>query len=339
MLRAMTLGVLTAVAVHGSATAQSDEPYVDDRSAPQALVRSLYNAINRKEFSRAWSYFSVAPAVDLQSYAAGYADTAAVEVQTGSPAATTADGATVYTLPVVIKAFGADGRQQAFSGCYTIRFADPSGVEDFQPPAIVGGALAPANSAADLPSSCPGGPDLPPQDALLERAQARFDAAHRATCQGDPTMAPERHDIRFRYEYDTDAEPERVVSLFRFFCGRGAYNESFVYYFADELGDLRQLAFAEPELDIRYVDEGDTSQLDSMRIIGFTSSDRLINSEYDPQTRTIGSWSKWRGLGDASSIGKWMFRNGDFTLVRYDVDPTYDGEIEHTTVLDYDTGP
>jgi hypothetical protein len=65
----------------------------------------------------------------------------------------------------------------------------------------------------------------------------------------------------------------------------------------------------------------------------------LVNSFYDPDSRTLTSWSKWRGVGDASATGKWLFRDGEFTLVRYDVDASYDGEINEQTVLDYATGP
>ena len=32
-------------------------PYLDNRTDSVALVRSLYNAINRKEYARAWSYY------------------------------------------------------------------------------------------------------------------------------------------------------------------------------------------------------------------------------------------------------------------------------------------
>jgi hypothetical protein len=34
-----------------------------------------------------------------------------------------------------------------------------------------------------------------------------------------------------------------------------------------------------------------------------------------------------------------MFRNGAFTLVIYDVDASYDGEVDPQPVIDYQTGP
>ena len=36
--------------------AQAD--YMDDRSTPVSLIGSLYNAIDRHEYLRAWSYFA-----------------------------------------------------------------------------------------------------------------------------------------------------------------------------------------------------------------------------------------------------------------------------------------
>ncbi|MGO4843166.1 DUF1176 domain-containing protein, partial [Rhizobiaceae sp. 2RAB30] len=51
------------------------------------------------------------------------------------------------------------------------------------------------------------------------------------------------------------------------------------------------------------------------------------------------SHAKWRGVGDASSTGTYIFREGTFTLVKYDVDASYDGEINPETVLDFNSGP
>ncbi|TIS77743.1 MAG: DUF1176 domain-containing protein, partial [Mesorhizobium sp.] len=41
----------------------------------------------------------------------------------------------------------------------------------------------------------------------------------------------------------------------------------------------------------------------------------------------------------ASSTGTYLFRHGNFSLVQYDVDASYDGEINPETVLDYNTPP
>jgi hypothetical protein len=40
-------------------------------------------------------------------------------------------------------------------------------------------------------------------------------------------------------------------------------------------------------------------------------------------------------VGDASSRGTWVFADGGFRLIRYEVDASYDGEINPQTIVDY----
>jgi hypothetical protein len=331
---------LASLAAALPAIAQQEDPYLADRSTPQALVKSLYNAINRKEFARAYSYFAVPPSPSLDAYAKGYADTEGVTLVVGTPASEGAAGSTFYSLPVAISSVGAN--EQIFAGCYTMRLANPQiQGEPYQPLSIEKGTLSAASGPIDsaLPASCGDGPPLPPQNALLERARAKFLATRLDSCQPEEGDEPQVHDISFRYTSDTDDEPEREATLIRIFCSRGAYNEIHVYYLANDIGDLRELHFATPELDIHYEDGDSDKKVENINVVGFTTADGLVNSEYDPDSKSIGSWSKWRGIGDASSIGKWIFRNGDFALVKFEVDASYDGEVEHQTVVDYDTGP
>ncbi|TIU37137.1 MAG: DUF1176 domain-containing protein, partial [Mesorhizobium sp.] len=80
-------------------------------------------------------------------------------------------------------------------------------------------------------------------------------------------------------------------------------------------------------------------KVESIHIIGFKTSGWATNSDYDENTKTITTSAKWRGVGDASSSGTYLFRNGDFSLVQYDVDASYDGEINPQTIIDYNTAP
>lgn len=315
-------------------------PYLDDRSTPQALVKSLYNAINRREYARAYGYFSNPPAPTLDAYAEGYADTEGVTLIVGTPAEEGAAGSTFFSLPVAISAFGAN--EQVFAGCYTLRLANPQIQGDpYKPLSIEKGSLSPVSGPIEtaLPTSCPEGPPLPAQNAALERAKAKFSASRLDSCQIEEGNDPQAWDISYHYTSDSEDEPARKATLIRFYCSRGAYNEVHVYYLADDIGELRELHFAAPELDIHYEGNDSDAKVESINVIGFNTEDALVNSEFDPATNTIGSWSKWRGIGDASSIGKWIFRNGDFALVKFEVDASYDGEIEHQTVVDYDTPP
>ena len=117
-----------------------------------------------------------------------------------------------------------------------------------------------------------------------------------------------------------------------------AYNEDAVYYLQDETGGLRQLQFATPELDIHYAGDGQ-EEVEAVNVVGFRASDRLANSHYDEATMTIRSLARWRGVGDSFEAGTWLFRNGDFALIRYEVDASWDGEANPETVLDYETAP
>jgi len=324
-------------------SSSAEDAYIDDRSTPETLVKSLYNAVNRKEYARAWSYFSAKPAANLEAYAEGYKDTASVEVLTGSPGEEGAAGSVFYALPVSIRATDAGGSEKVFAGCYTLRLANPQVQgEEFMPLHIETAKLAPSDRSLveALPTQCGDGPPPPVRDTVLERAKAEFAAGRGDDCaEGiEAKLEPESFPIRFHYSTDKGGD-ERNARLFRFFCGRGAYNEVHVYYLANDIGDLNELHFATPQLDIRYENDDFEGKLESMTVIGFRADEALVNSEYDPESLTLTSWAKWRGVGDASSNGKWIFRDGDFALVRFDVDPTYDGEIEHTTVVDYDTGP
>lgn len=334
-----SLAGLSGAAAQGTAA----PAYMDDRSDPSALVQSLYNAVTRKEYARAWSYFSTKPAASLDAFAAGFADTAGVAVVTGTPTEEGAAGSVFHSLPVAIRATDDAGAEQVFAGCYTLKLANPQIQGDpFAPLHIDKATLAASDKGLDeaLPAQCGDGPPPPARDATLERAKAEFVASRSDDCiqAPDEVAEPESFPIRFRYASDTDAEPEREARLFRFFCSRGAYNETHVYLLANDLGELQELHFSTPELDIRYADGGE-EKVESITVKGFNSAAGLVNSEYDPATRTLTSWSKWRGVGDASSIGTWIFRNGDFALVQFDVDASYDGEIEHTTVVNYNEAP
>lgn len=84
-IRCTALIALAALAAQGiEARAQEEFPYVDDRSDGAALVRSLYNAINRKEYARAYGYFGASkPVGEFKAFAEGYAKTVSVEAKFG----------------------------------------------------------------------------------------------------------------------------------------------------------------------------------------------------------------------------------------------------------------
>jgi hypothetical protein len=345
MRNALVLAALLAVS---SAATAAEPSYLDDRSTPEAVVRSLYNAINRHEYARAWGYYGEAkPAKDFDSFVKGYADTAKVEVAVGAVSEEGAAGSIFYAVPVAIRAASASGEWKVFAGCYTLRQVNRQIQEPpFTPIQIEKGALKP--STADFPEavppSCGDGPPPPQKDAALEQARKAFLATYGDSCaeqtmDGKPIGEPEVHSIRYRDKDATDDQPEREVRLFRFFCAMAAYNESAIYYLWDDVSGVRQLQFAVPELDIRYENNDHEGKVESITVTGFQTEDYAINSDYDEGTQTISTFAKWRGVADASSTGTYLFRNGHFALVQYDVDASYDEEINPQTVVDYNTPP
>ncbi|RUV41511.1 MAG: DUF1176 domain-containing protein [Mesorhizobium sp.] len=339
---------LFSLAGIGRSALAAEAPYIDDRSSAEAVVRSLYSAINRHEFARAWGYFGdTKPARDFDAFVKGYDSTDTVEVKTGAVSDEGAAGSIYYSVPVAIQATDKKGEAKIFAGCYTLRQVNAQIQEPpFQPIFIDKGALKP--SASDfqdaVPTSCGDGPPPPKKDEALEQARKAFLAAYGEQCdkenpEGKPAGEPDAYSIHHK---DKDAgadEPERETRLFRFFCSMAAYNESAVYYIYDDVSGVRQLQFAAPELDIRYENNNSEGKVEGIHIIGFQTDDQLVNSEYDDKTQTITSMNKWRGVGDASSTGTYLFRHGNFSLVQYDVDASYDGEINPETVLDYNTPP
>lgn len=345
---AIRLLVCAVLLSAGARSAMADEaaPYLDDRSSAERLVESFYNAISRKEYARAWDYFGDAkPAKDFATFVKGFARTARVAALTGPVAADGAAGSTYFEVPVAIAAVDADGGSAIYAGCYTARLTSPQNQAEppFRPLQLEKGKLAPAEGplASALPAQCGDGPAPAAGDAALQKAKAIFRASYAGTCQtlapdASPSDAePDIYAIKFHYESEQE---EREVRLFRFGCGAGAYNSEEIYFAAEDTGEVRQLHFPEPELDIRYSSESH-EKLESMTVVGFTETDQIANSEYDEQAQTITSFAKWRGAGDTSASGTYLFRNGRFTLVKYEVDPTEDGEINPQSVLDYDTPP
>lgn len=322
--------------------------YIDDRSTAASLIQSFYNAVNRKEYSRAWSYYGdQKPATDFDIFAKGYENTTQVNVITGAVSSEGAAGSAFYYLPVSIIAFAKDGSEAVFAGCYTLRLANP-GIqgEPFQPLHIEKGALKPSAQSYDeaLPESCPDAPPPETTDTVVSDAKTLFYTTHKECDRHLPGADPantevEQYRIPYRYSHDTDSDPEREARLFRFYCGAGAYNENHVYYQYDEEDGLRELQFATPDLDIRYADDNSDEKVDSITVIGYSATSKLVNSFYDEASHSITSHGKWRGVGDASDSGTWIFRNGAFSLVKFEVDASYDGEIDPETVLDFDTAP
>ena len=173
--------------------------------------------------------------------------------------------------------------------------------------------------------------------------QSLFDQLYRVACpqvEDGYQEDPQSFDIRFRYESDDATQPDRLFTLYQFFCYPGAYNAAYVYFGWDAFEGLKPVGLVTPNLAVDYEgDEAagtyDDTKVTSLAITGYVSRVVLLNPSFDPATNTISSYSHWRGLGDASSGGTWVFSQGEFVLRDYFVDATYDGEINPKTILDF----
>ena len=103
-----------------------DAPFYEERTDPANALKSYYNAVNRKEYERAYSYFQGAPNPDplvappYQQFVAGYADTASVSLAVGKFQVGAAAGNLYASMAVVLTATHTNGSRETFSGCYVM---------------------------------------------------------------------------------------------------------------------------------------------------------------------------------------------------------------------------
>ncbi|MDR0253112.1 MAG: hypothetical protein LBI75_08005 [Brucellaceae bacterium] len=133
--------------------------YLDDRSTPQKLLESYYNAINRKEYVRAYSYYAEGQqGDDFEKYAKGYAGTESVNIKLGSSEPDPGAGQIYWSVPIAIESKLAEGKSQVYTGCYTISMSNPAmqALPPFKPMAIMAGTLSksPLPLEKSVPEEC-----------------------------------------------------------------------------------------------------------------------------------------------------------------------------------------
>ncbi len=181
-------------------------------------------------------------------------------------------------------------------------------------------------------------PALAEDAALQQRAEELHALAGGEWCKSNDGFTPDDAYLSWTFSYKpswSEDVPEEEVTLIRIYCMSGAYNISHSYYIQRDFEGLTPLAFAAPVVDPQYENGDYDGKLLSVPVTGMNTSLVLVNSDFDPESRTITSYAKWRGIGDASSSGTWEFREGEFVLAHYEVDASYDGEINPETILDY----
>jgi hypothetical protein len=94
----------------------------DDRSGPVRLLASYYNAINQREYARAWAYWETPPAPTFEESVRGFAETQSAVLVVRPP--TRLEGAARSThaaVPALVTATHRDDSRHAFVGCFVAR--------------------------------------------------------------------------------------------------------------------------------------------------------------------------------------------------------------------------
>ena len=134
-------------------------PFYEQRlGSGTQLLKSFYNAINRKEYERAYSYYEGSPNPDASlaapypQWVQGYANTVSVTLAAGKETVGAGAGNIFASVPVVITATQKDGSKQVFSGCYILHHVS-FGISDNPNDvlwSIRSATIAPAPANADL---------------------------------------------------------------------------------------------------------------------------------------------------------------------------------------------
>lgn len=155
----------TTINIAQSNSSNADQ-FLDERSSPVQLLKSYYNAINRQEYVRAYSYWgsrgdsatSQPPA--YPQFKAGYISTKAVQLTTGKLTSEGAAGSVYFQVPVTLNVTNTNGSKHNFIGCYTIRQVNPQNfaVPPFKPMHIDSAKIREVNNSngktASMTQSC-----------------------------------------------------------------------------------------------------------------------------------------------------------------------------------------
>ncbi len=228
------------------------EDYLDDRSSPESLIRSLYSAINNHEYARAWSYYGDAPAKDYETYSRGFATTDHVDVLTGDMSGDGAAGSTYFNVPVAIRAKDAKGSESYFAGCYVLRQVNGQIQQPpFRPLNIQSAKLKPIKkddySRFTLPKCGVAQRDAQQVASTVETAKTKFTSEMQGRCDKvADTRAGINEPLEFHLSFKPTGDDQEIKQLlFAFSCTLAAYNESNVFYLDDGVEGLRRVSFAD----------------------------------------------------------------------------------------------
>jgi hypothetical protein len=150
------------VAVSGANLNIDKNNFIDNRSGPVETVSSLLNALNLKQYVRAYSYFQAPDTFPgpFDPYAAGFSATDSITASFGAVQSEGAAGSWYYKVPVAMKVLTTTATTQTFVGCYTLRLSQPAiqAAPPFRPMGIVSAKFSQVANGSDvnnlLPTAC-----------------------------------------------------------------------------------------------------------------------------------------------------------------------------------------
>ncbi len=125
-IKIVGLALLMSAPMQNATVAQEIE-YLDDRSSPQTLIASYFNALNKGDFARAWLYWdNEIEGTNLEDFVEGYTGVEKIEFKLGHPGSEGAAGSIFTQVPYAMMTLDEDGWTETYQGCFLTRIATPN---------------------------------------------------------------------------------------------------------------------------------------------------------------------------------------------------------------------
>ena len=131
----LTAMFLLTMAIFQRSLVAQETSYLDDRSSPQLLIASYFNALNKNEFARAWSYWdNEIEGTNFEDFVEGFTGVEKIGFKLGKPVSEGAAGSIFTQIPYAMMTQDQDGWVEVYQGCFLTRIATPN----IQSPPFVG---------------------------------------------------------------------------------------------------------------------------------------------------------------------------------------------------------
>ena len=271
----------------------AEAPYIDDRSDAASVINSLYSAINRHEFARAWDYFGdTKPAKDFDTFVKGYDGTEKVEVKTGNVSERVLPAASISTSRLPSRRPPRTAARRSSPAVTRCARSMPRSKSRRSGPIFIDkGALKPATADFEeaVPASCGDGPPPAKKDAALEQAKKAFAAAYGDQCDkeapGTGNRSFFRSNTRTRMRLPVIPKGKRGFSIFHARSQPTMKAPSTTWRMRFPVSGSCNSPSRNWISAMKIMTA--TANCWAMTIIGFHTTGWAVNSDYDEDTRTI----------------------------------------------------